>query len=128
VAVLCDQILDLALSIQGLDDGNVDDAGRRVLSGSNLTNRIDREIKERRKTLGPLVQKPRAVHQHQSVRASGSDHEGGGDGFPERCAGAKYPFIVLENLVIASGCPSRSVPANVTLMGFPADRSSSTLQ
>jgi hypothetical protein len=42
VAVLCNHVLNLALSMQALDDGNIYESSGPVLSNSNLTNRIDR--------------------------------------------------------------------------------------
>ena len=38
VAVLCDQILDLAFPIKALNDGHVNDASGLVLTGSDLTD------------------------------------------------------------------------------------------
>src|SRR6476646_4028541 len=119
VAVLCDQILNLAFSVQALDDGNIYESSGPVPSGSNLTNQIDRQIKERRKALARWSKScARCTSTRVLVRRAATT-QAAATVLPNAVRAQRTPSSCLSSLATASGCLSRSIPVNTTFMGFP---------
>jgi len=66
LTVLRHAILDDALSYQALNDGHIERTGRFLVAASDASNRLGRQIEERRKPLDPLLQQLAAVYENQA--------------------------------------------------------------
>lgn len=64
VTVLGDTISDDALLDQALNDGDVEDPGRSAWSPTDTTDRLCRDIEERRESVDPLVSQLATMHQY----------------------------------------------------------------
>lgn len=96
VAVLGDQILGFSLSVEALNQRNVECCRCSSFSHSALAETINRQVEECGQPLAPLVQKLGAVDKHQRVRLPCRDQVRQGDRLSERgtraCALARQKF------------------------------------
>src|SRR5271154_4520042 len=94
MAVLRDQVLRLTLSMETLNERDVDIACLLCFSPADLADTINRQVEECGQPLAPLVQKLSAMDQYQRVRPSCRDQVRGSDRFPERGAGTEYSLVM----------------------------------
>jgi len=67
VAIGRDHVVHDLLSIQALDDRNVNKSGGTPASPANLPDAFYGHIQKRRKPLAPLIEKLAAMHEYQRV-------------------------------------------------------------
>ena len=96
VAVLRHQILDLTLSMETLDNCDVDDAALFCLPSADLADRIDRQIEERGEPFTPLIQKLSSMNQYQCVCSVAPRSETRRQRFSESRPCAQHAFVVLQ--------------------------------
>src|ERR1700689_5201132 len=98
MAILRDQILRLALSVEALNERDVNAARPLGFCPADLADAIDRHIEESRQPFAPLIQKLGAVDEHERVRLSRRDQIRGGDGLAKCRPRAQYALVMSENL------------------------------
>jgi len=97
VPILSDQILRHPLSVQALNQCNVDVTRPLGFSSADLADVIDRHIEERSQPFTPLVQKLGPVDQHQCVRLSRRDEIRRGDRFAKGRPCTQNAVVVRKN-------------------------------
>ena len=101
VAVVGDHIVHDLLSIQTLDDCNVNQPAGTPASTANLPDALDGQIQKCREPLAPLIEKLAAMDEHQSVHLPRRNQLGGHDRFAEGGCCAQDAVIVGKHGV---GC------------------------
>ena len=120
VAVLFDQLADLALAGQRLHHGNVDPAGGPGLAAADGTDHFLADLEERMQALLPLPQQLGAMDQDQGVHATARDQCRCRYRLAERSRCAQYADVVTEHRLGGSLLvePERSCEAHIKMLTF----------
>ena len=111
MAIICDNVVDLASPDETLYERDIDDVGRPPLAAADRSDSRPGAIKKSRKPLNPLVHKLTPVNQHESIDPSLRDQLGRGHRLA-KCGGrCEYSKVVctycIERLdLIRSQCPN----------------------
>ena len=109
MAVIGDQIGHDAPPNQALHKGDIDDAGRLLLSAMDHAEAVRRDVQKRLQPRDPLLEKLPAMDKNQGVPFPCSDHFRRNNGLAECRGRRKHPGFVLEK-----SCGGRlSVPASI---------------
>ena len=96
MAILANDVIDLALARQTLNDRYIDNAGGLAFATADLADGFWRKIEKGREAGDPLVEELPAVDQNQRVGLAGGDGISGHHGFAERRGRRQHPGVVAQ--------------------------------
>ena len=94
VAVVGDEVADLAVAHEALDQRDVDPPCRLALSAADRADVAVLHGQKRLKALAPLVDELAAMNENQRVDTTCGDHARADDGLAERRRGGQHAAVV----------------------------------
>ncbi len=109
--IIFDQGIHPVFVDQAVQDGNVDQPGLQLFTGSYLSNGLRRRFEEYIQTLSPLIHELARVNKHKSVCFSLSNQPGGDNGLAKCSRSCEHTCFVSQKSL-------RSLPLRLTQLSL----------
>ena len=110
MAIICNDVGDLAITYQALDQSHVNDAGRLSFPTANDADLLRVDVQKGTQSLHPLGQQFTTMDKHQRVPGPMGDKCGGDNRLAKRRRGGKHSSVVGYESFKSPGLRSSQFP------------------